>query len=110
MATLGWDILASESLRAMARKYSSSTAQFSMSGMHTNLSLHSMLCRSEKKAEDAIKQLKNDIPAAEIEFINFDLASISSCRKAADAFLAKENRLDILLNNAGIVSWVGGGG
>lgn len=62
-----------------------------------------MLSRSQSRAHAAIDKIKQDNPAAQVKFIQFDLTSIESCKKAAAEFLSKENRLDILINNAGIV-------
>jgi NADP-dependent 3-hydroxy acid dehydrogenase YdfG len=64
----------------------------------------SILCRSGEKAASAIEKIKSEIPNAQVEFIQFDLTSIASCQKAAHDFLAREDRLDVLMNNAGIVS------
>lgn len=72
-----------------------------------------MACRNKSKAEEAIKKIKealksstpssnSDIPF--IEFIPWDLSVLSSGKSAAEIFLSKENRLDILLNNAGIMA------
>jgi NAD(P)-dependent dehydrogenase (short-subunit alcohol dehydrogenase family) len=68
------------------------------------LALNSILCRSETKAAAAIEKIKSEIPQAQLEFIQFDLTSIASCQQAALDFLAREERLDVLMNNAGIVS------
>jgi NADP-dependent 3-hydroxy acid dehydrogenase YdfG len=66
--------------------------------------VNSILCRSEAKATSAIDDIKSEIPQAQVEFIQFDLTNIASCQKAAQDFLAREDRLDVLMNNAGIVS------
>lgn len=63
-----------------------------------------MFSRSQPRAQKAIDDIKKTNPAAQIKFIQFDLTSIVSCREAAADFLSKEQRLDILINNAGIVS------
>lgn len=66
--------------------------------------MYSMLSRSQSRAYAAIDQIKKLNPAAQIKFIPFDLTSIDSCKKAATEFLTKEQRLDILINNAGVVN------
>lgn len=62
-----------------------------------------MAARTESRAKRAIEEIKKELPDAHLEFIHFDLTILSSARKAAEEFNSKEQRLDILLNNAGIV-------
>lgn len=59
-------------------------------------------CRSQEKAERAIDEICSDNAHAKVEFIQLDLGSLQSVRDAA-AQLNKEKRLDVLINNAGIM-------
>jgi NAD(P)-dependent dehydrogenase (short-subunit alcohol dehydrogenase family) len=59
-------------------------------------------CRSEGKAHDAIARIRESAPDAEIEWVALDLASLASVRAAAELVL-QENRLDGLINNAGVM-------
>lgn len=73
------------------------------------LSKHSprsiVLCaRSKTKAEEALKEIKDGVPEAPVELLDLDLASFSSIASAVKEFNAKHDRLDILFNNAGLVS------
>ena len=43
-----------------------------------------------------------DIPG--IELVEMDLASLASIRKAADAFNAKGDKIDVVINNAGVMA------
>ncbi|KAE8386813.1 hypothetical protein BDV23DRAFT_162503 [Aspergillus alliaceus] len=63
-----------------------------------------MSARSQHKAETAIKEIKQTVPTANIVFLPLDLSSFSSVQKAADLFLAENDRLDILMNNAGLMA------
>ncbi|KIK63777.1 hypothetical protein GYMLUDRAFT_452511 [Collybiopsis luxurians FD-317 M1] len=63
-----------------------------------------MFSRSESRATAAIDDIKSEIPETNIEYIHFDLQSLKSAKKAANSFLAKEERLDILVLNAGIMA------
>lgn len=60
--------------------------------------------RSEEKAAQAIADIKKAVPGANIVFLDLDLASFASIKKAATKFLSENTRLDILMNNAGIMA------
>jgi NAD(P)-dependent dehydrogenase (short-subunit alcohol dehydrogenase family) len=63
------------------------------------------LCaRSSSKANLAIKSIKSVVPNTNIIFLELDLASLASVKNAAETFLADNTRLDILINNAGIMA------
>ncbi|KAF2104428.1 NAD(P)-binding protein [Rhizodiscina lignyota] len=61
--------------------------------------------RNEQNAIQAIEEVKGLFPASEgrLEFINIDLSDLRTVKPAAEAFLSKESRLDVLTNNAGIL-------
>ncbi|MCB9588624.1 MAG: SDR family oxidoreductase [Polyangiaceae bacterium] len=61
-----------------------------------------LACRSRQKTEEAMNDIRKDIPEAKLEFLELDLASLESVRKAAAEFLASERPLHILVNNAGL--------
>ncbi|KAF2463379.1 NAD(P)-binding protein [Lindgomyces ingoldianus] len=54
--------------------------------------------RSASKASTAIKSLQSTFPASRgrLEFLSLDLADLSTISASASAFLAKEERLDVL--------------
>ena len=52
----------------------------------------------------AIQEIKKGIHDANITFPELDLAFLGSVRKAADKFKASSNKLDILMNNAGVMA------
>jgi NAD(P)-dependent dehydrogenase (short-subunit alcohol dehydrogenase family) len=60
--------------------------------------------RSQSKASEAIAHLKRDYPTASgtVEFLQIDLSDLTTIKKSADDFLLREQRLDVLTNNAGI--------
>jgi NAD(P)-dependent dehydrogenase (short-subunit alcohol dehydrogenase family) len=62
-----------------------------------------LACRSMEKAQAAMDQIKTEIPDAKLEIMYLDLANLESIRKFADQFKAQYERLDVLLNNAGIM-------
>lgn len=59
--------------------------------------------RNKEKAEKAKSDILADYPTAELEIILIDLASKKSIRKFAEEFKAKYDKLDYLVNNAGIM-------
>lgn len=59
--------------------------------------------RDELKAEAAILKIKKEIPDAKLKFMELNLAQLDSVRKFAKEFNSNYTRLDILLNNAGIM-------
>ena len=62
-----------------------------------------LACRSIEKAQAAQDQIKAEISEAQVEIMYLDLANLESVRKFADQFKARYDRLDVLLNNAGIM-------
>ncbi|KAH7392670.1 retinol dehydrogenase 12 [Pyrenochaeta sp. MPI-SDFR-AT-0127] len=64
-----------------------------------------LAARTASKARDAIADIKASVPnACEIVHLSLDLTSFSSIAEAAATFKARESRLDILINNAGIMA------
>ena len=59
-------------------------------------------CRSRDKAQQARSKIMAQHPAADVAVVELDLGSLDSVKKAA-AVVAKEPRLDVLINNAGIM-------
>lgn len=62
-----------------------------------------MACRNRQKAEAAMAKIRERTPAAKIELIELDLGSLASVERFAEAFGANHNRLDLLVNNAGVM-------
>jgi NAD(P)-dependent dehydrogenase (short-subunit alcohol dehydrogenase family) len=61
-----------------------------------------MLCREPGKAEAARAELRARTPAAQLELLPLDLASLASVRACAAAVLDACPRIDVLVNNAGV--------
>lgn len=58
--------------------------------------------RSAPKAETLIEDIKRSTPAASIEYIEADLASLWQVRRLAETFRRRHAVLDVLINNAGV--------
>ncbi|MBB5933086.1 oxidoreductase [Streptomyces zagrosensis] len=68
-------------------------------GAHTVLA-----CRSAARAREAEELIRREVPGADIAFAPLDLADLSSVREFADCVELPGNRLDLLINNAGVMA------
>jgi retinol dehydrogenase-12 len=61
--------------------------------------------RSADKARDAIEEIKTQDPHGHGQLVPLvvDLSDMTSVRSAAEHFLEQESRLDVLVNNAGVM-------
>ncbi len=62
-----------------------------------------MACRDLEKAQRAADRLQNDLEHSSLELLALDLSDLVSVRRAAEQFLAEHARLDLLINNAGVM-------
>lgn len=60
--------------------------------------------RSQSSADKLLSEVKQKFPSATVSFLQLDLASLESVKAGAAEFLRKEERLDILILNAGIMA------
>jgi NAD(P)-dependent dehydrogenase (short-subunit alcohol dehydrogenase family) len=60
-------------------------------------------CRNEEKALNAIERMKSTSNGGELVFGHLDLASLTSVKEFADKVKDNESRLDLLINNAGVM-------
>ncbi len=63
-----------------------------------------LAARTASKADAAIAEIKQAVPTASITHLPLDLTSFASIAAAADTFKARSSRLDILINNAGVMA------
>ncbi|HEX5067767.1 MAG TPA: oxidoreductase [Myxococcota bacterium] len=63
-----------------------------------------LACRDARKAEEAAAEIRALHPRASLEFASLDLASLASVRDFAKAFSDRHARLDVLVNNAGVMA------
>ncbi|MDE0067841.1 MAG: SDR family NAD(P)-dependent oxidoreductase [Acidimicrobiaceae bacterium] len=59
--------------------------------------------RDLDKGEQAVDDIRSDHPSAQLELQQLDLASLDSVRSASEEILSRFERLDLLINNAGIM-------
>jgi len=63
-----------------------------------------LACRSVERGQRALDALQSEVPAADAVLMELDLASLDSIGRFADAFRERHERLDLLINNAGIMA------
>jgi protochlorophyllide reductase len=61
-------------------------------------------CRNLQKCAMARSQILEQVPGAEVDVLLLDLSSLDSVNQFVDQFCQRYNRLDILMNNAGIMA------
>jgi retinol dehydrogenase 12 len=59
--------------------------------------------REPGRIEAALAQVRQAAPGAKVESLQADFTSLKEVRALAEAFKARHSRLDVLLNNAGLV-------
>ena len=59
--------------------------------------------RNEQRGSKAMEDLRREVAGATVELMLLDLASQASVRAFAEAFKARFDRLDLLINNAGVM-------
>ncbi len=62
-----------------------------------------LACRNPEKARRAFDDLENDLERSSLEILDLDLSDLSSVRRAAARFVSEHARLDLLVNNAGVM-------
>jgi NAD(P)-dependent dehydrogenase (short-subunit alcohol dehydrogenase family) len=62
-----------------------------------------LACRNQEKARPAGAALERDIAGKSVELLAIDLSDLVSVRRAAEEFRDGHDRLDLLINNAGVM-------
>lgn len=62
-----------------------------------------LACRSEDRAAAACTLIRAAVPGAEVRTLRLDLASLATVRESAQELRARYPRLDLLVNNAGVL-------
>ncbi|MHA2032092.1 MAG: oxidoreductase [Candidatus Kariarchaeaceae archaeon] len=62
-----------------------------------------MTSRNIDKGHEAVEEIKQEIPHAKVELMQLDLSKLSSVKSFTGEFNEKYERLDALINNAGIM-------
>ncbi|KAI4944887.1 hypothetical protein J4E91_008231 [Alternaria rosae] len=73
--------------------------------LYTHNAIVYIAARSAEKAHAAISWIKEACPESKgtLHYLHLDLDDLSGIKASAESFLAKESRLDVLFNNAGVM-------
>ncbi|MDE0232464.1 MAG: oxidoreductase [bacterium] len=63
-----------------------------------------LACRSEERGRRGIGELQAEMPDSSVELMKLDLGSLSSIQAFAHDFARGHTRLDMLINNAGVMA------
>jgi NAD(P)-dependent dehydrogenase (short-subunit alcohol dehydrogenase family) len=63
-----------------------------------------LACRDREKAEDARQRILGSAPDAALAILDLDLADLDTVARAAGQFAGAHERLDLLVNNAGLMA------
>jgi NAD(P)-dependent dehydrogenase (short-subunit alcohol dehydrogenase family) len=58
--------------------------------------------RSQQRGDEAIERIRDALPTAAVEAMVLDLADLADIRRFAGEFAGRHDRLDVLVNNAGL--------
>ncbi len=62
-------------------------------------------CRNKKKAESALEEIRKEAQdGGDVVAMDLDLSKLKSVRDFADAYMKKYDKLDVLVNNAGLMA------
>lgn len=64
-----------------------------------------MACRNIEKAELAKEKIMQDLPYSELDVLRLDLSDLNSVREFSEQFIEKYDKLDVLVNNAGVMTF-----
>lgn len=73
--------------------------------LYSNNATVFMGCRSKAKCDKAMDEITaaTQLTTGSLHFVQIDLGDLRTIKPAAEAFLAKADRLDVLFNNAGVM-------
>ena len=63
-----------------------------------------LAARNAEKGNTALTAIRERVPDAAVELGSLDLTSLANVRAFAEAFLSSHDRLDLLINNAGVMA------
>ena len=103
MAWTADDIPSQEGRLALVTGANSGLGLATIKALATRQATVILACRSNRKAEAAQQQL-HDQGLSGLELLELDLADLSSVQRAAESVRDRHGRLDLLINNAGVMA------
>lgn len=61
-----------------------------------------LACRSEARAQPVVEEIIQETGNSDVRFEQLDLGDLNSVKACAERILATENKIDVLINNAGL--------
>jgi len=77
---------------------------FTSKGLAENGAEVIMACRNLRKGEEAVNQLLKEVPGAKLKLMELDLSDLNSVKAFSEKFSKAYKKLDILINNAGLMA------
>ncbi len=62
-----------------------------------------LACRNPTRAAAAVEDIRTSKPEGPVEVMSLDLSDLASVAAFSESFLARHSRLDLLINNAGVM-------
>ncbi|MEE1766644.1 MULTISPECIES: oxidoreductase [unclassified Streptomyces] len=63
-----------------------------------------LACRSAERGAAALERMSSEVPDGSVELMQLDLGDLRSVREFAEAYAQASDRLDLLVNNAGVMA------
>lgn len=63
-----------------------------------------LAARNKERGRAAEERILSEVPNADLQFMKLDLSNIETVKYFADAFIEEYEKLDILINNAGVMA------
>jgi NAD(P)-dependent dehydrogenase (short-subunit alcohol dehydrogenase family) len=107
MATTNWtaDNIASQQGKTFLITGANSGLGFEATKVLSKKGAHIvMTARNLQKGNEALEAIKKENPNAKLDLMQLDLADLHSIRNFSDEFHSKYSKLDVLVNNAGVMN------
>ncbi len=66
-----------------------------------------LMCRSEERTTPVVESIRAETGNDAVSFHALDLSSLAKVKASAEAYLATDKPIDVLVNNAGVAGWQG---
>jgi NAD(P)-dependent dehydrogenase (short-subunit alcohol dehydrogenase family) len=63
-----------------------------------------IVARTAARGDTAVDEIRRRVPLAQVEAMTADLSSLAQVRRLAEQVLARHDRLEVLVSNAGVIT------